>query len=303
MVLYIIIIFIWEVAMSMSFLNKGDKIGIISCSNGLSIKNKNTIDELKLNLKSLDIEMVEGDTLYAKEYNLFSGTGEEKARALEKLFLDKDIKMIFDISGGDLANEVLDFLDFNLIKENPKPFFGYSDLTVLLNAIYSQCHITTYNYQLRNLIGKFKEEQMQNFKASFIEGKEDIFNLDYKWINGSHLEGIVVGGNIRCLLKLAGTKYMPDFKDKILFLESFSGNSAKMVTYITQYKNLGVFNEVKGIILGEFTEMERENLKPDIVEILKRVIGEINIPILKTRNLGHGADAKCIPIGKYLIFK
>ena len=250
--------------MSMSFLNKGDKIGVISCSNGLSIKNKNIIEELKLNLKSLDIEMVEGDTLYAKEYNLFSGTGEEKARALEKLFLDKDIKMIFDISGGDLANEVLDFLDFNLIKENPKPFFGYSDLT---------------------------------------EGKEDIFNLDYKWINGSHLEGIVVGGNIRCLLKLAGTKYMPDFKDKILFLESFSGNSAKMVTYITQYKNLGVFNEVKGIILGEFTEMERENLKPDIVEILKRVIGEINIPILKTRDLGHGADAKCIPIGKYLIFK
>ncbi|UBK26133.1 LD-carboxypeptidase [Clostridium perfringens] len=289
--------------MSMSFLNKGDKIGVISCSNGLSIKNKNIIEELKLNLKSLDIEMVEGDTLYAKEYNLFSGTGEEKARALEKLFLDKDIKMIFDISGGDLANEVLDFLDFNLIKENPKPFFGYSDLTVLLNAIYSQCHITTYNYQLRNLIGKFKEEQMQNFKASFIEGKEDIFNLDYKWINGSYLEGIVVGGNIRCLLKLAGTKYMPNFKDKILFLESFSGNSAKMVTYITQYKNLGVFNQVKGIILGEFTEMERENLKPDIVEILKRVIGEINIPILKTSDLGHGADAKCIPIGKYLIFK
>lgn len=289
--------------MSMSFLNKGNKIGVISCSNGLSIKNKNIIDELKLNLKSLDIEMIEGDTLYAKEYNLFSGTGEEKARALEKLFLDKDIKMIFDISGGDLANEVLDFLDFNLIKENPKPFFGYSDLTVLLNAIYSQCHITTYNYQLRNLIGRFKEEQMQNFKASFIEGKEDIFNLDYKWINGSHLEGIVVGGNIRCLLKLAGTKYMPNFKDKILFLESFSGNSAKMVTYITQYKNLGVFNEVKGIILGEFTEMERENLKPDIVEILKRVIGEINIPILKTSDLGHGADAKCIPIGKYLIFK
>lgn len=289
--------------MSMSFLNKGDKIGIISCSNGLSIKNKNIIDELKLNLKILYIDMVEGDTLYAKEYNLFSGTGEEKARALEKLFLDKDIKMIFDISGGDLANEVLDFLDFNLIKENPKPFFGYSDLTVLLNAIYSQCDITTYNYQLRNLIGKFKEEQMQNFKASFIDGKEDIFNLDYKWVNGSHLEGIVVGGNIRCLLKLAGTKYMPNFKDKILFLESFSGNSAKMVTYITQYKNLGVFNQVKGIILGEFTEMERENLKPDIVEILKRVIGEINIPILKTSDLGHGADAKCIPIGKYLIFK
>ncbi|EGT3615891.1 LD-carboxypeptidase [Clostridium perfringens] len=286
-----------------NFLNKGDKIGIISCSNGLSIKNKEIIEVLKYNLNSMDIDIVEAETLYAKGYNLFSGTGKEKARALEKLFLNKEIKMIFDISGGDLANEVLEYLDFDLIKNNSKPFFGYSDLTVILNAIYSQCEITTYNYQLRNLVGKFQKEQLKNFKASFIEGKDDIFNLDYQWINGDSLEGVVVGGNIRCLLKLAGTKYMPNFKDKILFLESFSGNSAKMATYITQYKNIGVFNDIKGIILGEFTEMERDNCSPNIIEILKRALGEFNIPILKTRDLGHGPDAKCIPIGKYLSFK
>lgn len=286
-----------------NFLNKGDKIGIISCSNGLSIKNKDIIEVLKYNLNSIDIDVVEAKTLYAKEYNLFSGTGKEKARALEELFLNNEVKMIFDISGGDLANEVLEYLDFDLIKNNPKPFFGYSDLTVILNAIYSQCGITTYNYQLRNLAGRFQKEQLKNFKASFLDGKDDIFNLDYQWINGNSLEGIVVGGNIRCLLKLSGTKYMPDFKDKILFLESFSGNPAKMVTYITQYKNLGVFSDIKGIILGEFTEMERDDWSPNIIEILKRVLGEINIPILKTSELGHGADAKCIPIGKYLSFK
>lgn len=287
----------------MVILNEGDKIGIISCSNGISLRNKFVIDALKDNLKLLGINTLEADTLYAKEYNLFSGTGEEKARALEKLFLNKDIKMIFDISGGDLANEVLEFLNFELIKENPKPFFGYSDLTVLLNAIYKKTSIPTYNYQLRNLIGNCAKEQLGDFKSSFIEGKNDIFNINYRWINGSYLEGEVVGGNIRCLLKLAGTEYMPNFKDKILFLESFSGNSAKMVTYLTQYKNLGVFKEIKGLILGEFTEMEKDNLKPDIFNILKRVIGEINIPILKTEELGHGANAKCMPIGKYLIFK
>lgn len=286
-----------------SFLNKGDKIGIISCSNGLSIKNKEIVDKLRYNLKTLDINIVEAETLYTKEYNLFSGTGLEKARALEKLFLDKNIKMIFDISGGDLANEVLEFLDFDLIRENNKPFFGYSDLTVLLNAIYCQSGIVTYNYQIRNLISSLKEEQIRNFKSSFIEGKNDIFNLNYKWINGNSLEGIVVGGNIRCFLKLAGTKYMPDFKEKILFLESFNGNSAKIATYITQYKNLGVFDDIKGIILGEFTEMERDNWKPDVIEILKRYLGDFNIPIIKTSELGHSPNAKCMPIGKYLSFK
>lgn len=286
-----------------SFLNKKDKIGIISCSNGLSMKNKEIVEVLKYNLNSIDIDIVEAETLYAKEYNLFSGTGKERAKSLEELFLNDEVKMIFDISGGDLANEVLEYLDFDLIKNNSKPFFGYSDLTVILNAIYSQCEITTYNYQLRNLVGKFQKEQLKNFKASFIEGKDDIFNLDYQWINGDSLEGVVVGGNIRCLLKLAGTKYMPNFKEKILFLESFSGNSAKMATYITQYKNIGVFNDIKGIILGEFTEMERDNCSPNIIEILKRALGEFNIPILKTSELGHGSGAKCIPIGKYLSFK
>lgn len=286
-----------------NFLKNGDKIGIISCSNGLSRKNKGIIEMIKNDLEDIDIKVVEAETLYAKEYNLFSGTGEERAKALEKLFLDKEIKMIFDVSGGDLANEVLEFLDFQLIKSNSKPFFGYSDLTVLLNAIYSQSGIETYNYQLRNLVGKFKEKQFNNFNNTFLEGKNDIFNLDYKWIRGEALEGVVVGGNIRCLLKLAGTKYMPNFKDKILFLESFSGNSAKMITYLTQYKNIGVFDEVKGIILGEFTEMEREAYSPSIIELVKDILGEREIPIIKTGDLGHGADAKCIPIGKYLSFK
>ena len=280
-------------------LKVGDTIGIVSPASG------DSADVINYNIssfKNLGFKIKEGKYLRRKN-DYLAASDKERAEDLIEMFKNKEVKAIIAYRGGYGCIRMLPYLDMGVIKKNPKILCGYSDLTVLLNAIYSQCDITTYNYQLRNLIGKFKEEQMQNFKASFIEGKEDIFNLDYKWINGSHLEGIVVGGNIRCLLKLAGTKYMPDFKDKILFLESFSGNSAKMVTYITQYKNLGVFNEVKGIILGEFTEMERENLKPDIVEILKRVIGEINIPILKTRDLGHGADAKCIPIGKYLIFK
>lgn len=286
-----------------NFLKNGDKIGIISCSNGLSRKNQDIIELIRVELKNLDIEMIEAETLYAKKYNLFSGTGKERAKALENLFVDNEIKMIFDVSGGDLANEVLEYLDFELIKNNSKPFFGYSDLTVLLNAIYSQTKIETYNYQLRNLASIYKDKQLNAFNNTFLKGKNDLFNIKYDWIRGESLEGIVIGGNIRCFLKLAGTKYMPNFKEKILFLESFSGNTAKMLTYLTQYKNMGVFDEINGIILGEFTEMEREGYSPNIVDLVKEILGEREIPIIKTKDLGHGADAKCMPIGKYLRFK
>ena len=78
------------------------------------------------------------------------------------------------------------------------------------------------------------------------------------------MRGIVVGGNIRCFLKLAGTEYMPELNDKILLLESFGGTVAKMETYLCQLKQIGAFDKVAGIILGTFTEMDREKYIPTI---------------------------------------
>ena len=112
------------------------------------------------------------------------------------------------------------------------------------------------------------------------------------------MEGVVVGGNLRCLLKLAGTEYMPDFTDKIISLESLGGDVPKMATYLTQYKQLGVFKKVKGIILGSYTEMEREKYSPTIEEITKEVVSNPNMPIIKTTEIGHGKDSKCIIIGE-----
>ena len=75
---------------------------------------------------------------YIEKFLHFNGTGEERAEVLMKFFKDSSIKAIFDVSGGDLANGVLDYLDFEIIKNNPKPFFGYSDLSVILNSLYSK---------------------------------------------------------------------------------------------------------------------------------------------------------------------
>lgn len=221
-----------------------------------------------------------------------------------RFFKDKDIKVIFDVSGGDLANGILEYLNFEDIKNNPKPFFGYSDLSVVLNSLYSKSNVCSYLYQIRNLIGNDSENQIKNFKNTFIEKKDNsLLTFNYRWIQGEEMEGIVIGGNIRCFLKLAGTEYMPDFNNKILFLESLSGNVAKMSTYINQYKQIGAFDNIKGIILGNFTEMEDNNYSPNIAELIKGTINNANIPIIKTEEIGHKGNSKCIIIGEKVRFK
>lgn len=284
----------------MSKLKKGDKVALVANSNGMSLNSEETINNLIKVLNELGLEVCVSNCIYSK-YSVFNGSGKERAEELMKFFKDKSIKAIFDISGGDLSNQVLDYLDFDVIKENKKMFFGYSDLTVMLNALYSQSDLNTYLYQVRNLVYDNGTEQIKNFKETFMDDKTSIYDFKYKWIQGNHLEGIVVGGNIRCFLKLAGTKYMPDFNGKILFIESYGGNVAKMTTFLTQYKQLGVFNKIKGIILGTYTEMESEGYSPCIEELVCNIVGNKKLSIVKTDCIGHGTDSKCIKIGANII--
>lgn len=281
----------------MKILNYGDNVGIVACSNGLDESNKVKMKRLEIALNSFGLKVEFSDKIY-KRFSVFNGTGKERAEALMNFFKKSSIKAIFDVSGGDLANEILAYLDFDIIKDNPKPFFGYSDLSVVINSLYSKANMTTYLYQIRNLVESNTDLQINEFKSTFMGEGNELLTFDYEWIQGNNMEGIVVGGNIRCLLKLSGTEFMPDFKDKIMFLEGLSGDVPKMVTYLTQYKLLGVFKKVKGLILGSFTEMERENYYPSIVEIVKEVIDDPSIPIIKTNEIGHGKESKCIIIGK-----
>lgn len=280
----------------MSLLNYADKVAIVACSNGLDKSNIIKMKKLENTLSSIGLKTIFSDKIYRKNSD-FNGTGEERAEILMKCFKDSSIKAIFDVSGGDLANGVLDYLDFGIIKSNPKPFFGYSDLSVIVNSLYSKTGMKTYLYQIRNLIEENKNKQIQEFKSTFMENGNELLTFNYEWIQGNSMDGIVVGGNLRCFLKLSGTEYMPDFQDKIIFLESLGGDVPKITTYLSQYKQMGVFKKVKGIILGSYTEMEREKYSPTIVEIIKEVVNNTNMPIVKTNEIGHGKDSKCIIIG------
>ncbi len=268
-------------------------VGLVACSNGLSKKHEKYIDGLVSILKENNIEVVISPYIYSNK-TICSTSARNRADILNQMFANEYITDIFDISGGDIANEVLIYLNFNTILKSKAMFWGYSDLTTVINAMYSRVGKVSNLYQIRNILEG--EDISQIFIEYIINNKSDLFDFSYEYVRGTSLEGIVVGGNIRCLLKLAGTGYMPDFRDKILLLESYSGDEARIRTYIAQLKQIGAFNNVRGILLGSFTEMDEKNISPTVEEMF---LAECDsIPIIKTNDIGHGIGSRVIKIGE-----
>lgn len=263
------------------------------------------VSSIKDVLEKLDLKVKLAETIFQRENTPFSGEPKERAAELMKMFVDEEVKMIFDISGGDSANQVLPYLDYDAISKNPKSFVGISDLSVILNAIYARSHVATLHYQIANLTGRYFSEQRKLFHELFMNDQQadrNFLTFNYSWLRGHGMKGTIVGGNIRCFLKLAGTSYMPDPTNKILFLESLGGGASRMASLISQLQQIGYLQQCNGILLGTFSEMTAQSYRPTIEELVLKITDEFRIPVAITNKLGHGADAHCLPIGLDLSF-
>lgn len=270
------------------------KVGIVACSNAQKKEYRAQNEELIRFFDSIGIEPVISSCIYEKNGSVFSGSAEEKAEQLMRMFWDPDIKEIYDISGGDMANQILDDLDYAGIAESNAVFWGYSDLTTVINAIYTMTGKASVLYQVKNMtsFGNCADLQRERF-----QNREELFAPAFTFVQKSRMKGVVVGGNIRCFLKLAGTRYFPPLEDKILLLEALGGEVPQMTTYLSWLKQLGAFEKVKGIILGTFTAMEDKACAPDMVTMVKEYANP-ETPIVVTKDIGHGDNAKAIFIGK-----
>ena len=268
------------------------KVGIVACSDAQKEEYRGRNEELVRFLESIDYEPILSSCIYSAE-GVFSGTPKARAEQLMSMFADPDVEEIYDISGGDVANQILDELDYELISKSRAVFWGYSDLTTVINAIYTMTGKASVLYQIKHLVyGNSTQLQKERFL-----NRDELFSPAFRFVQKNVMKGIVVGGNIRCFLKLAGTGYFPDLENKILLLEAYGGRVPQMATYLAQLKQLGAFEKVSGIILGTFTAMEQNHCVPDIVTMVKEY-ARPEIPIAVTRDIGHGDDAKAIMIGK-----
>ena len=269
---------------------------LISCSDGRKTDEKEQIIQLKKRLIAIGCKAFESKCIFAVDGSIGAGDAIKRASELNRCFADKRISHIFDISGGDISNEILPYLDYNTIASSRAVFWGYSDLTCIINAIYAKTGKMSLLYQIRNIL--HESRKMQEKVGGYLRGDgEELFRINGHYINGKEMSGVVVGGNIRCFLKLAGTEYFPDTKGKILLIESLSGGCARMTAYLSQLRQLGVFNKINGIILGTFSQMEKDNLSPTM-ENLVLTATEGKLPIYKTQEIGHSPSSKAIVIGK-----
>ncbi len=274
----------------------GDSIGIICCSDGKKHSDKEKIEKLEQILNDkFDLRAVFAETIFRTNDSPYSGTPKARATELLKLYSNPKIKAIFDISGGDAANQILPYLDFDSIRKAGVPFIGYSDLTVILNAIYAKTKQIGYNYLLLNLVGEESELQQVQFKKVFFENRLLINGrtlTDFDWHQAD-----VIGGNIRCFLKLAGTEFMPDFSGKLVLLESFGGKEAKIASCLAQLEQLGAFTKCSGIIVGQHSEAEKSGEYKEIGRLYQELGLKYKLPIFRTAEIGHGSAAKPCPIG------
>ena len=280
-------------------LNRNDKIALVVCSNGKNIEDKDRLEKLESILVKMGLVPIFTKYIYKDKV----GRGAKvqvRAEELMSFYKNKEIKAIFDISGGDIANEVLDYLDFDVIKRNYKPFFGYSDLTTILNALVSQTNKVNYLYQILNIIEN--EEIRTNFKNTFMKNEQILFDVKWRFLQGSSVKGEVIGGNIRCFLKLVGTKYFPKVDNKVLFIEGLGTSVEGLITHLSQLKQMNVFCNISGLLIGTFTKIEKEISVEELFELVKEYIPE-HLPVVKTSEIAHAKDSKALKIGGMINIK
>lgn len=281
-------------------LKKGDAIGVVAPSSRVESDDEKLEHGTRF-LENLGFEVVVGKHVCSNTLG-YAASALEKAEDINRMFADPDIKAILCAQGGDTANACLPELDWELIRANPKIFGGISDITVLLNAIYARTGLVTFhgNDLMWGFGRKPTPYDSQEFLHRLVEGRIGKIpaNRPRQTIRRGRAEGRLLGGNLRCLLKLAGTHYLPDFSGAILFLESLGFDPASCDCMLHQLKQMGIFDQVRGVIIGYIDGVDNDpHADIYLQDVLLNVTGQYTFPVLKVNDFGHNCPNTVLPVG------
>lgn len=316
-------------------LKKGDLVSIVSPSAGLGELFPHRIESGIKCLKKMGFKVrVEKNAL--KRKNWVSGTIKERVDDIHAAFKNKKVKAIICAIGGDHSNQLLKYLDFKLIRNNPKIFLGYSDITVLHNAIYKKAGLRTFygpciisefgeypdilpftksyfeKTLIEGIIGNIEQskdwtdEFLDWFNVKFYTKKRKMFsNTGYEWWRKGNAIGEIFGGAIPSVNHLLGTEYEINFKNKIFFLDLPEGNNpgecfplADLDAFLADLFNAGIFKQIKGLIISRPYGYKNDKEKFSLLkEIVMSYIKGANYPILFNVDFGHTSPMITIPVG------
>lgn len=305
-------------------LQKGDEIRVIAPATGLKIIGQDCRQIAKERFEVLGLKVSFATNTTDENFDMFASTDiKKRADDIMEAFLDKNVKAIFTILGGFNSNQILPFLDYEVIKNNPKILCGYSDITALLSAIEAKTGLVTFYGPHYSSIGmkKGNEYTLDMLEKVLFEGEselkisdewsDDLWFIDQEnrdfiknegwWVlQNGNAKGELKGGNLGTFLLLNGTPYQAEFKkDTILMIEDCNYTKNDGEVFFRHFQALAQrddFVNVRAVLIGRFqkaSDVTREKLE-FIVNNIPQLKG---LPVIANLDFGHTTPIATLPVG------
>ena len=285
-------------------LKLGDTIGIIGPSG--TVRKEGAVDQAVEYAKSLGFNVKLGESAHAK-YGYLSGTDELRARDVNAMFADPQVDAIVCTRGGYGTMRMLDLLDYDVIRANPKVFVGFSDITAMHIAFLKKSGLVTFH-------GPMAVSWMDDFPDGFTqkalydavmraESLGELVNAPgyhaRETVNSGCAEGLLVGGNLSLIAGTIGTPYEIDVKDRILFIEEIGERTYCVDRMLTQLRLAGKFDECAGVVFGDFCDcpVEYPAFGLTLEEVIRDVVAPCGKPIFTGLQAGHVSPKLTLPFG------
>lgn len=307
-------------------LNPGDEVRIIAPSRSMVILGEDCKKIATERLEALGLKVTFGKYVMEADEDYMCTSVEHRVEDLNEAFRDKNVKAILTVIGGFNSNQILDYIDYELIKETPKIFCGFSDITAISNAIHAKTGLVTYSGPHYSSFGMLKgfEYELEYFKKMFLQSEEIEVESSKEWsddlwfmdqenrefiknegmyiINEGKAEGNIVGGNLCTLNLLQGTEYMPNIEGKILFLEDDEmAEKVYLMEFDRDLQSLihtKEFKNIKAIVIGR-AQKSCNMTKEKWIKMIKNKPELKDIPVIAGADFGHTTPIFAFPIGGY----
>lgn len=291
-------------------LKPGDTVGLITPSTYVSDPVR--LDLAEKTVQHFGLKLKVGKNVRKREGYL-GGSVQERTDDLHAMFSDPEVKGIFCIRGGYGASQLLNQIDYGLIRKNPKVFAGYSDITALHLAIQRHAGVVTFHSPV--VLSQFTAWTQDHFRQALFEttGGRKVQNPEEvnplrpvhptRTIRPGKAKGTLIGGNLTLISSLMGTPYEPDTRGKILFIEEVGEEPYRIDRMLTQLKLAGKIDQAAGLIIGECSGCVPREFKPGFEstfsfnEVLENLLSSLSVPVFSGLLIGHTDDQATIPLG------
>ncbi len=288
-------------------LKPGDTIGLVSPA-GIT-RSQDKVNIVRETLDALDLKL-KIDKHAMDRWGYLAGSDKNRAEAINRMFADPDIDAILTFIGGWGSARLLPLLDYSLIKNNPKIILGYSDITALLIALYAKTGLVTFH-------GPSGRSTWNSFTVDYVKRllfQGQTVTLENPHDKGDNLtqikdrtqiitpgkaRGRLIGGNLTVLSAIMGSRYLPDWKGHILFLEDINEGIYRIDRMLTQLKLAGVLDQISGFVFGKCTDCNADSSYSSFTleEVLADHIKPLGIPAYHGAMIGHIGNKFTVPLG------